>query len=184
MLFYVIVIVWHSNNGVNLIKFLEGNMQFIKSIFIKLICVFVLVSSSFAYAEAGSHNITKSDVIEAQKAWGEGIVNIGLAYTKKQNYTNIANKLVDELYDYDEGEVLFKPTKASEKQFRRTKEEAVSYFVKGIEPEDHGFALQPWSSVRFDNSNIIIHGDTAIAMGNYFFTDLDGNEAKAAFRAD
>ena len=97
MLFYVIVIVWHSNNGVNLIKFLEGNMQFIKSIFIKLICVFVLVSSSFAYAEAGSHNITKSDVIEAQKAWGEGIVNIGLAYTKKQNYTNIAQTHINKV---------------------------------------------------------------------------------------
>jgi hypothetical protein len=55
-------------------------------------------------------------------------------------------------------------------------------FVTGVVPEDHGFALQPWSAVRFENAGIIIDADSAVAMGNYFFTDANtGKEAKAEF---
>jgi len=89
---------------------------------------------------------------------------------------------VDKLYAYDEGTVLFKPTRAAADQFRLEEDEAVSYFVSGVVPEDHGFAIQPWSKVRFENSGIIIDSDSAIAMGNYFFTDAKtGKEAKAEF---
>ncbi len=78
--------------------------------------------------------------------------------------------------------VLFKPTKAAEKQFRSTREEAVSYFVTGAVPEDRGFAIQPWSKVRFENAGFIIDGDPAIAMGNYYFTDANtGKEAEVEF---
>ena len=47
------------------------------------------------------------------------------------------------------------------------------YFVKGIVSEDHGFAIQPWDNVRFENYGIIINPYNAIAMGNYYFTDSD-----------
>ena len=57
-----------------------------------------------------------------------------------------------------------------------------SYFVEGIVPEDHGFAIQPWNKVRFENAGIFIDDDSALAMGNYFFTDANtGLEAKVEF---
>ena len=128
------------------------------------------------------NGIVEREVVEAQKIWGEAIVAIGEAYMQKKDYKALAEKVVDTLYGYDEGVVLFTPTRASEKQFRLKKEEAVSYFVSGIIPEDRGFAIQPWSKIRFENAGIIINGDSAIAMGNYYFTDANtGEEAKVEF---
>ena len=31
------------------------------------------------------------------------------------------------------------------------------------------------------NSEIITHGETAVAMGNYFFTDTEGTEVKVEY---
>ncbi len=39
-------------------------------------------------------------------------------------------------YAFDEGTVLFKPTKAAQKPFRSTKAEAISYFVGGEVSEE------------------------------------------------
>lgn len=137
-----------------------------------------LIVSGSAFAQA----ITEAEVHEAQKVWGDGIVAIGEAYSNGGDYTALAAEHVDTLYGYDEGTVLFKPTKAAAEQFRLTEEEAVSYFVGGIAGEDHGFALQPWTAVRFENAGIIIDSDSAVAMGNYFFTDAGtGGEAKVEF---
>lgn len=79
---------------------------------------------------------------------------------------------------------MFKPTKCELQQFRPTKYEALSYFIAGDNrtcKEDKGFAIQPWTKVRFKNSGLILDDKRAIAMGNYFFTDLDGNEAKVEY---
>ena len=65
-----------------------------------------------------------------------------------------------------------------------TKSQAQSYFIAGDNracDEDKGFAIQPWTKVRFENAGIILEEKRAIAMGNYFFTDLDGNEAKVEY---
>lgn len=135
---------------------------------------------SAAYAKADVENdkkrISKEEVMHAQKLWGDGIVAIGKAYTNKGDYKAIAADLVDTLYGYDEGVVLFKPTKASNKQMRLTEEDALSYFVTGSVHEDHGFALQVWNKVRFENVQIVTDCDSAIAMGNYYFTDANTNE--------
>ena len=126
--------------------------------------------------------ITREEVISAQKSWGDAIVSIVEAYTNKGDYKALAANIVDTLYGYGNGLVLFKPTKASKRQFRLTEEEAVSYFVTGIIPEDNGFAIQPWSKVRFENSGIITNSNSAVALGNYYFTDANtGKEAKAEF---
>ena len=153
---------------------------------IQLVILVMLVSTVLAtgYAEdvMKDNGIVEREVVEAQKIWGEAIVAIGEAYTQKKDYKALAEETVDTLYGYDEGAVLFKPTRASEKQFRLTKEEAVSYFVTGIVPEDRGFAIQPWRKVRFENAEIIIDNDSAIAMGNYYFTDANTKkEAKVEF---
>ncbi|WP_414619079.1 hypothetical protein [Calothrix sp. CCY 0018] len=126
--------------------------------------------------------ITEKDVIDAQQTWGNAVVKIGEAYKNKGDYKELAAETVDNLYGYDEGKVLFKPTLASEGQFRLTKEDAVSYFVKGKIAEDKGFALRPWSKVRFENAGFSIACSDAEAMGNYYFTDANtGKETKVEY---
>lgn len=127
--------------------------------------------------------ITQHQIEAIQKIWGDGVVNVGKVYSEGGDYKSEARKLVDELYGYDEGTVLFKPTKAAEKQFRLTAESAVSYFVGGNEnyPEDDGFALTPWKAVRFGNSGFILKEDHAVAMGNYFFTNMEDKVIKVEY---
>lgn len=126
--------------------------------------------------------LTTGDVVKLENEWGTGIVKIGKVYQAGGNYKEEAKKLIDRMYGYDNGKVLFKPTKATEDQFRESKEQALSYFVGGSNPEDHGFAIQPWSKVRFENQDIVIDKDSAMAMGNYYFTDAKtGKEVKVEF---
>lgn len=140
------------------------------------------LSTSFAENADTDKRITQDEILNAQKAWGDAIVSIGNVYSSKGDYKALAAKTVDTLYGYDERSVLFKPTQTSDKQFRSTEEHALSYFVSGIIKEDHGFALQHWSKVRFENSEILIDSDSAIAMGNYYFTDANtGKEVKVEF---
>jgi hypothetical protein len=135
-----------------------------------------IISCALCSTADAASPISRDDVIAAQKAWGDAIVAIGKAYSEGVNYKRLAAQYVDKLYAYDEATVLFKPTKAAKKPFRLSEEEAVSYFVTGVVPEDHGFAIQPWSKVRFENSGIHIDADSATAMGHYYFTDAKTNE--------
>lgn len=145
----------------------------------------IFVFSSYVYSAADSSNvkpITKAEVLQAEKTWGDGIVAIGKAYSEHGDYKALAKQHVDTLYAYGKTPVLFKPTKAAKVQFRATEPEAVSYFVGGVVPEDHGFATQPWTKVRFENSGIITGDNYAEVMGNYYFTDAKtGKEVKAEF---
>lgn len=130
-----------------------------------------------------AENISKKDILAFQKAWGENVVKVGKLFLEQKDYTSEAKLLVEKFYGYEESEVLFKPTRASLEQFRTTPEGALAYFVGSSNdfPEDTGFALQPWTKVRFENTGIIINGNQAISMGNYFFTDLDGDEKKVEY---
>jgi len=129
-----------------------------------------------------SNQITREEVITAQQNWRNAIVRIGESYSSGGDYVSLASQVVDSLYGYDEGVVLFAPTKASELQFRLKKEEALSYFVGGIIPEDKGFALNPWSNVRFENAGMILNDNQALVMGNYWFTDAKtGEDVKVAY---
>jgi hypothetical protein len=127
--------------------------------------------------------VTAEDVENAQQAWGDGIVAIATAHSSGMEYIETARNHIQSLYAYDIGPVLFKPTLAVKEQFRSTFEGALSYFVasNGECPEDKGFAIKNWKNVRFENENIIINETTAIAMGNYFFTDSAGEEIKVEF---
>ena len=125
--------------------------------------------------------ITPQEVEAAQAAWGAGIVQIGAADTWQAAHAR-ATQLVQELYIGD-GSLLFCPTKAAQDQFRRTPAGAVSYMV-GQDPahsEDAGFALEPWTAVRFEAIDTLIRGDLAISMGNYFFSRTDGTALRAEF---
>ena len=128
--------------------------------------------------------ISQEQVIEAQNEWGNGVVKIGSLKDKRSECETFTNAFLDKLYSFDLNPVLFKPTKCKIEQFRPTKKEALSYFIAGENrecEEDAGFAINPWTRVRFENSNFILEQNRAIAMGNYFFTDLSGNEAKVEY---
>ncbi len=127
--------------------------------------------------------ITKKAVREFQKSWSEGLIEIGKAYSNKQNYQQMAAEFLNRYYGYQEGIVLFKPTLASVEQFRDSAEKALSYFIAGNEkyPEDQGFALRPWASVRYKNEGIILINKRAVAMGNYHFTDYNGITVKVEY---
>ena len=57
----------------------------------------------------------------------------------------------------------------------------MSYFIKGNLKEDNGFALQPWTNVRFENDKIIILNDIALAVGHYYFIVSSGTEKKVEY---
>jgi len=127
--------------------------------------------------------ITKEEVENVQKIWGDGVVKIGSLQDNRSDCESFTQDFVGEQYDFENKEVLFKPTKTSEKQFRITKPGAVSYFIGGNNDfsEDGGFALQPWTKVRFENVSLILEENRALAMGNYFFTDTNGDDTKVEY---
>ncbi|MDP6944445.1 MAG: hypothetical protein QF464_09875, partial [Myxococcota bacterium] len=47
--------------------------------------------------------------------------------------------------------------------------------------EDHGFALEPWTSVRFENAGVLCRETVGMAMGNYYFGREDGSELKVEY---
>ena len=128
--------------------------------------------------------ITKEQVTEIQKQWGDGVVKIGSLKDERNECERYTSEFLDKLYAFELGTVLFKPTKCSDEQFRPTKEKAISYFIAGDHRtcgEDKGFAIQPWTKVRFENTDFIYEEARAIAMGNYYFTGIDGSETKVEF---
>ena len=127
--------------------------------------------------------ITEADVNAAQQAWCDGLVAIGKAHRASGDVRATAMALIEQLYDYRDGVVFFKPTLAyGAHTFRSTPEGALSYFIGGNTkfPTDKGFALKPWARAWYDNNaaenGIQIHGPIAITMGNVYAVDYEGNE--------
>merc|ERR1719254_349700 len=128
----------------------------------------------------GEADVTQADVLAAQKLWAESIAKISKVYAEKGDYVAAAGEAAGKLYGYGHGNVLFKPTKATDHPFRATGEEAMSYFVGAeamsadeFKGEDAGFAInggKGWKNVKFTNHQIDLNGETATAMGSYDFT--------------
>ena len=128
--------------------------------------------------------ITKSQIHESQRKWGDGIVKIGALKDNQSECLEFTKSFLNSLYDFENNDVLFKPTKAAEEQFRPNFQMALSYFLGGSNSfcsEDEGFAMKPWVDVKFENSGFIIENERAIAMGNYFFTDSSGAVVKVEY---
>ena len=125
----------------------------------------------------------KNLIREYQIKWANGIVELGKTKGDIVNSKKLATDFINSLYDFKNGTVQFKPTKASEFQFRNDFNSALSYFI-GSNPsfaEDAGFALNPWVDVEFKNDSINIFDNLGLAMGNYFFTDLKGEKTKVEY---
>merc|ERR1711907_10655 len=130
-------------------------------------------------------SVTKAEVEACQEAWKEAIKAISKAHKDGKNFVEVAETAAGELYGYGHGDVLFKPTKATNNPFRPKAEDAMSYFVgadnvaegTGYKGEDKGFAInggRGWSEVEFKNHNVV-EGAMAVAMGSYTFTDMTDN---------
>ena len=130
---------------------------------------------------APSGNITEEDVVAAQVAWTKAIVGITKVYQAGGDFVAAAGYCAGELYGYGHSKVLFKPTRATNNPFRPKAEDAMAYFVGAhamdnhkFDGEDNGFAInggQGWSRVVFRNHDIDLNGNTAVAMGDYVFTN-------------
>lgn len=127
---------------------------------------------------------TKEQVLQAQKDWANGIIKIGSLKDNRPECEKFTNEFLDKIYAFDLEKVLFKPTKASQFQFRCDKTSALSYFIAGNPnfTEDTGFAITPWKDVTFeDDVHLILEEERAIAMGNYHFTDMNNNKVKVEY---
>merc|ERR1719230_230866 len=148
--------------------------------------------SSVPYAPAGPAPISMAEVEEAQELWAGSIASISKVFLDGGDFVAAAGEAAGKLYGYGKSDVLFKPTKATENPFRPTAEDAMSYFVGAeamendkFKGEDAGFAInggKGWKSVVFRNHQIDLNGPTAIAMGDYIFTDAtSGDEVRVEY---
>lgn len=127
--------------------------------------------------------ISIEDIELAQAKWGKNLIKIGSLKNDRNASVKATEEMLNELYAFDVGKVLFKPTKAAKIQFRLNLEAAKSYFIGGDDnyKEDTGFAFQPWVKVSFENSSVILNKGNALAMGNYFFTDPNDLKVKVEY---
>ena len=128
------------------------------------------------------NKISKEDVINAQRLWADHVIQIGDLYTNNGDYKKAAYDFVSNFYAYGLSNVLFKPTLASESQFRLKFDDALSYFIGGSIIEDKGFALKIWKKIRFGDRYFILEDNTALVMGNYYFqTSSVSQEVKVEY---
>ncbi len=149
-----------------------------KSFVLMMVMGLALATAGFAQSVT-NFNITEKMVLEAQQAWGAGLVKISETHSNDGNYRKVASEIIDAAYNYQNGEVLFKPTLTTgEQTFRLDKEGALAYFVGGNPnyKDDKGFALKGWTRYEIKNKGIILNGNTAITMGNVHLFDKNGNE--------
>merc|ERR1719426_759579 len=135
-------------------------------------------SVPYSTGASGPAPVTEEEVLQVQGKWAAAIKSISKIHKEGGDYIKAAGEAAGELYAYGHSNVLFKPTKAAEYQFRPTGEEAMSYFVGGNVvdngyAEDAGFAInggKGWSECIYDNHQVEIKNGVGIAMGNYYFT--------------
>lgn len=127
--------------------------------------------------------ITETDLAKARTAWGDGLIAISKAYDESgiEGARAIAGDLLDALYGFEFGPVLFKPTLSGGAQtFRTDRTGTLSYFIGDNSdfPQDTGFALKSWREVVSETSSFFIEGDVAMWMGWVTFTSKDGDVVK------
>ena len=110
--------------------------------------------------------ISEKVLFDARTAWGNGLIEISKTFETEgiEMARKVAGKMLDTLYGYDLGQVLFKPTLSGGSQtFRPTKEGALSYYTgqNSIYPDDVGFGVKPWCEFS-SNTNLKDHLVTPI----------------------
>ena len=101
--------------------------------------------------------ITETEIAAARAAWADGLVAISRAYDDEgiEAARALADDLLDSLYGFEFGPVLFKPTlSGGARTFRTDKAGTLSYFVghDSSYPQDTGFGIKSWREVRSETS--------------------------------
>ena len=76
--------------------------------------------------------ISENDLADARQSWGDGLIKISQIFESSgiDEAKSFASSLTDNLYGFDLGPILFKPTlSGGPKTFRKDKEVTLSYFV-------------------------------------------------------
>ena len=118
----------------------------------------------------------ESKIKEFLSSWTKGVIEIGQAYSNKENYEKEALKFLSKHYAFKTQQILFKPTFTKEKIFRNSLEEALSYFIKGEFTEDNGFALKPWEQINLKELNILNEENLSSAMGTLSFKPVSSSD--------
>ena len=127
--------------------------------------------------------ILEQDLSNARAAWGDGLLKISKSFETQgiKSATSVASEIIDNLYGFNFGKVLFKPTLSGGSQtFRSTKEGALSYFVghNTAYPNDSGFGIKFWREINSDTSAFFIDETVAMWMGWVTFIDRDRQVTK------
>lgn len=126
--------------------------------------------------------INQAEVEDFLKSWKDGVLEIGSAYRKDNNYKEVAKAFINKHYAFEDGNVLFKPTYTTEVVFRNNFESALSYFISGDIPEDSGFAIKPWENIDVSNINFLIESGLFAVHGILNLQSSDSeNPTKIAF---
>jgi hypothetical protein len=120
--------------------------------------------------------MNESKIKEFLSSWTKGVIEIGQAYSNKENYEKEALKFLSKHYAFKTQQILFKPTFTKEKIFRNSLEEALSYFIKGEFTEDNGFALKPWEEINLKELNILNEENLSSAMGTLSFKPVSSSD--------
>jgi len=132
-------------------------------------------------------DLSKELIDGAQAEWGHWIVRIAKVGENWTQARLLAEEMMDDLYDFSGGQVLFNVIDApNSSRFRYTRREAISFFVGGdcSFPEDAGFALEhKWSKVSFKNHGIkVLKNHRANIFGtSYFCCDHHGKEREVDY---
>jgi len=123
--------------------------------------------------------INEDHLTRARINWGDGLVKISKSFEADgiDAARKVAEAVIDDVYGYALGDVLFKPTMASgEQTFRPTRKGALSYFVGHDKdyPLDGGFGLMGWRNVTSETAAQYIDDDVALWMGSVSFTNREG----------
>ncbi len=124
--------------------------------------------------------INKKDIDDARNAWGNGIILISKTYDEAgiEKAIITAKKVLQDLYAFELGPILFKPTLSGSNQtFRSNLEGALSYYVGNNlkYPKDSGFGIQSWNKFESKTSDVFIDENIAIWMGRVTFTKKNGD---------
>ena len=127
--------------------------------------------------------INEKDMNNARNAWGNGIILISKTFDEQgiEEATIVANKILRDLYAFELGPILFKPTLSGSNQtFRSNLEGALSYFVgnNAKYPMDDGFGINSWHKFDSKTSDIFIEDDIAMWMGWVTLTNSIGDIVK------
>lgn len=123
--------------------------------------------------------ITEAEMTAARDIWGAGLVAISKADKESgiDAARDTAKKFLTEVYGFDLGPVLFKPTLASGDQtFRPTFEGALAYYIgeEPAYPNDQGFGRLGWVKWEHTTATSFIDGDIALWAGGFKLFNAEG----------